>query len=66
MSKDKRVWQIQRSLGASDTDMPEWRDICSEPEQPGPATKVAATAFMHRLREAMPGTTYRIVKVSPL
>lgn len=66
MSKDKKVWQIQRSLGSSDTGKPEWRDICSELGQPGPATKAAATAFLHRLRAVNSRNVYRIVKVSPL
>ena len=67
MSKDKKVWQIQRSLGAGATGKPEWRDICSELGQPGPATKAAATAFLYHLRETCtPGNAYRLVKVSPL
>lgn len=69
MSKGKKVWQIQRKVGVSDTGKPEWRDICSKLGQHGPARKAAATAFLHQLRADMsgtPGGVYRLVKVSPL
>lgn len=66
MSKDKKVWQIQRALGVGDTGKPEWRDVCSELAVPGPTSKDRAVAFVARLRESCPHMTYRIVKVSPL
>ena len=66
MSKDKKVWQIQRCTVLSDYGKPEWRDVCSELGVPGPATKAKAKAFLPRLRKSNPRLTYRIVKVSPL
>ena len=66
MSKDKKVWQIQRYTMLSDHGKPEWRDVCSELGVPGPATKAKAKAFLLRIRKSNPRLTYRIVKVSPL
>lgn len=66
MSTDKKVWQIQRLTVLSDYGKPEWRDVCSEPFTPGPATKAKAKAFLPCLRKSNPRLTYRIVKVSPL
>ena len=66
MSKDKKVWQIQRFTVLIVCGKPEWRDVCSELGVPGPATKAKAKAFLPRIRKSNPGLTYRIVKVSPL
>lgn len=66
MSKDKKVWQIQRFTVLSDYGKPEWRDVCSELGVQGPAIKAKAKAFLLRIRLSNPGLVYRIVKVSPL
>lgn len=57
-------YQLQLLIAAEGpTGKPEWRDICTAPNVPGPADKGTAQASLDYMRSVHPTSTYRVVKL---